>query len=291
MDEQDKSSLNKYILKILRPLARLLIKYEVSHSEFAELSRQAYAESAFKYFKLPKRKMTFARVAVLTGLSRKEVVRLIDSDKTYPPQPKISSNRMVRVLMGWITDKDFYHMEEGRMVPRILKLKEGEFSFQDLVVRYGGDVSVGAVLDELKHSELVKVSGDEVELLNTEYIPGKDQVNAFRILSDSSANLLNTGANNINADTDSELSFQRQFKSQFIDQDLAEEFKAFSRQKSQDLLLEFYAWLKDKTENPELVNPDSAHKNREEGEGKTKKVGVGIYYFEEELEPQESKKA
>lgn len=51
--------------------------------------------------------MTYARVSVLTGLHRKEVIRIneldVDSEITLQAQP----NRALRVVNGWLTDSEF----------------------------------------------------------------------------------------------------------------------------------------------------------------------------------------
>ena len=65
--ESIKITLAKAVTKMLQPLARMLLRYEVSHSEFAEMARRAYVDVAYKYFSIPNRKQTYSRVAVLTA--------------------------------------------------------------------------------------------------------------------------------------------------------------------------------------------------------------------------------
>ena len=76
MGTDHKNVLARAIVKILRPLVRLLIRNEVTHAELTELVRQTYVDVAYESYSIPGQEMTFSRVAVLTGLSRKEVVRL-----------------------------------------------------------------------------------------------------------------------------------------------------------------------------------------------------------------------
>ena len=64
------------------PLARLVLKRGLAFGQFAELAKQAYVEVAKRDFAVPGRKMTVSRVAVLTGLTRKEARRLL---KEEPP--------------------------------------------------------------------------------------------------------------------------------------------------------------------------------------------------------------
>ena len=95
MKTDNRSLIYKTSIVLLKPLIRILIRNEVSHSEFAELARQAYVETAYEHFALPKRKMTFARASVLTGLSRKEVVRLKKTSSEAPKEKKIKANKQI----------------------------------------------------------------------------------------------------------------------------------------------------------------------------------------------------
>ena len=76
MKSDYKSALAHMAASILRPLIKVLMRNEFTHAELTELVRQTYVEVAYNAFSIPDQKMTYSRAAVLTGLSRKEVVRL-----------------------------------------------------------------------------------------------------------------------------------------------------------------------------------------------------------------------
>ena len=276
MKSQDKFGLHSLALKLLKQLVRILIKHEISHSEFNELSKQAYAETAFKHFQLENRKMTYARVAVLTGLNRKEVVRLLDAKKQYPHKPKVTPNKVKRVVMGWISDPEFC---DAKGEPKPLSFKEPGSQFHRLISKYGADISIGAVLDELKFLNLVHEREEQIDLINKEFLPGQDNIDDVRIVTESATNLIKTGIENMQAKSVFDKKFQRQLKLNFNDEAILNEFKAFSNQKSQELLLEFFAW---KQAQQATGEKDQEEKDISETEKVNKKVGIGIYYFEEE---------
>lgn len=174
MTKRNYSIITKAALHILKPLVRLLIKHNVAHNEFSEIAKQAYVDVAYESFAIPKRKMTFSRVAVLTGLSRKEVVRLQSESTLTEPQPKKTYNRASRVVTGWLNDSLFLDKHNQ---PKALPLKSPDHdlispSFSLLVERYSGDISVGAILDELLHTNIVSQSGDAKVTLNSYgYVP------------------------------------------------------------------------------------------------------------------------
>jgi len=63
-------ALNRATLQLLQPLIRILLKHRISHKVFTEFVRRTYVQVARQSFALPERKDSYARVAVVTGLSR-----------------------------------------------------------------------------------------------------------------------------------------------------------------------------------------------------------------------------
>ena len=101
-ERESVGSLTDLFLKVLRPIVRLAIKHKVSHAQIAEVLRKAYVDEAYENFNSPNKKMTVSRVAVLTGLSRKEVARLSRQEESA--QPRVAPQRATRVINGWMTD-------------------------------------------------------------------------------------------------------------------------------------------------------------------------------------------
>ena len=260
------SPLEISIKNILKPLARLLIKFEISHGKFTEYSRIAFAEAAYDYFKLPKKKMTFARVAVLTGLSRKQVISLLSDNTNTPSTPKISQSRTSRVILGWVSDDNFCH----NGVPKALSLRKGPYSFIKLVEKYSGDMSVRSVLDEMLCSNIVAQDGDKLTLVNLNGEPPEDDLEKFRVLSTSVGDLLSTGIHNIYEEDKESLRFQREYIRNNVPLELVEEFKAYTNIKSQELLADYVSWIRNKSKSAPT----------KEISKETKRTGIGIYYFE-----------
>lgn len=144
-------------LKILHPIVRVLLKHGMSHTEFSELARKAHVDVAFKDFRIEGRKQTVSRVAVLTGLSRKEVVRLQYIFDAAPLAEKGPLNRAARVITGWTIDPEF---RDAHGQPRPLPSTGDGASFATLIKRYSGDITAGAILDELVHVGAVELKDE-----------------------------------------------------------------------------------------------------------------------------------
>jgi len=255
------------VISVLKPLIHLLMRLDVSHSEFAEMAKKAYVDVAREKFALPKRKMTTSRIAVLTGLSRKEVVRLDVNTTNDQNTSKPKHNRAARVVTGWLQDKEF--CEQGGK-PKDLPQK-GVSSFATLVERYSGDITAGAVKDELLRTGNVEViKDDKLHLVQAAYIPSQDEMEQFNVLAQCAERLLSTGVFNITKDASLMARYQRQLTHRQVSQKLAQQFSQHCKTESQNLLMQLDTWLN------QQVNKADSHTDQE-----TVSVGLGIYYFED----------
>jgi hypothetical protein len=153
---------------LLRPLVRILLRHNVPFPTFVDLAKRVYVEVALEDFQLPGRKQTVSRAALLTGLSRKEVLRVT---RLAPPKDSIAAeqhSRGARVISGWMRDERFLNEER---LPADLPF-EGEGSFSELVKGYSGDMTARAVLDELlRVAVLERLPEGKIRLLTPGYLP------------------------------------------------------------------------------------------------------------------------
>lgn len=76
-DKRIQVALNAAVLKLLRPLCRLLLRHHVPFAAFEELAKHTYVQVALDDFGIPGKKPTLSRASILTGLTRKDVQRLV----------------------------------------------------------------------------------------------------------------------------------------------------------------------------------------------------------------------
>lgn len=251
------------------------MRNEVSHAELSALAKQAYVDVAYKHFSIPNKKMTYSRVAVLTGLNRKEVVRLSktkdESELTGTP------NRATRVVNGWLNDPDFLDRNKD---PLVLTIKGKGNSFSELVSRYSGDITIGAIIDELERLGIAKKINSEQILLNQQgYIPESGEIEKIDILSTCTSDLLSSAVHNLEHGK-KEGRFQRQLVYKKVPEEIASEFQEISAEKSSKLLIELNKWLGNKLANREEYEIQATDNT----ESIKKRIGLGIYYFENNLD-------
>ena len=86
-------------MRLLRPLVRLLLRHAVPYGAFDTLARRVYVETALRDFALPGKKPSVSRASILTGLTRKEVQRLVAEDPlVFPTDDMYSRLNGYRVL-------------------------------------------------------------------------------------------------------------------------------------------------------------------------------------------------
>jgi len=260
MDNQIQDILVNSVLRILRPLVKVLLRNGMAYGSFSELAKRAFVDVAFADYTPDGKKQTISRVSALTGLTRKEVKRLVESPLVDTSQSEQRYNRATRVVSGWINDKRFSNEAGGE----VLYLDERKPSFNELVKDYSGDVPPKAMLSTLQSAGTVKVENDQVVLIRHAYIPGDDAVEKLNILGTDVAELVDTINHNLVHEDD--LRFQRKASNLEIKIDDVPEFRKLMAKKSQHLLEEFDTWL-------------SEHATEEENES-SRYISVGIYYHE-----------
>lgn len=257
--------LERALFSIFKPLVSLLLRNGISFGDASRYLKQAYVEEAEAELKVAAEKITTSRIAIITGLTRKDVAAL-RKESSPKDSRSVQHNRAIRVIGGWTGDSTFCN-EEGNA--KVLKIQGESESFEALVNKYSGDMPYRAVLSELIRTGAIEKIGDEhVVLVRSAYISSDDENEKYSLLGEDVSLLINTIKHNIVSDKN-ELYYQRKVLYDNIPREHVEEFKALTKKENQILLLKLNAWL---------VQHDNENQT---GENDAVKLGVGVYYFEE----------
>lgn len=258
------------IATLLRPLFRLLLRQSMSFIAFEEIAKRVFVEVAMKDFGIEGKSPSMSRAAILSGLTRKEVARLLSEPAPGEQEPGERYNRAARVLTGWQRDVDFTDSDGS---PAWLK-DEGPRSFAELVRRYSGDVPARAVLDELLRVGAVRRHEDgRIEPVARAYVPAASVADKLAILGSDVADLIATIEHNIDHGH-VEPRFQRKVMYHRIAASHLPALRRLSAVQAQALLERMDRWLEDHDSGV----PDDGPEPR------AARVGVGIYYFEEPID-------
>jgi Family of unknown function (DUF6502) len=265
--EQLQTALTRAISQLLEPLCRLLLRHNVSFDAFVEIAKRSYVSVAMNDFAIPGKKTSISRASILTGLTRKEVQRLVtlsddkDSTKAEPV------NRATRVLTGWVRDSD-YRDSAGNPLP--LSVQDGTNSFADLVRKYSGDMPVRAVLDELLRVGAITLRADHrIDLATRAYVPQASEIEKLKIFGSDTADLISTIDHNLQHGVTAPR-YQRKVLYTTIPASVVPEFQRESAARAQALLEHLDRWLSTK----DIKTPDN------EPDIERVRLGLGIYHIE-----------
>ena len=259
------------LLIVLRPITRALLRAGIGYREFSEIAKTAYVDTATKDYGLRGRPTNVSRVAIMTGLTRKEVSRIRGGSSSAEGPQIVRSTPVSEVLHRWHTDREFLG-ENGK--PRPLDYDCGDVSFTDLVRKYGGDIPPGAMRTELKRIEAIGINeqGLMIALKRIPYSTGMREKligGLASIIYPAALNMIH----NIECDDDSEWWINHAVTSKYIDDSDRGRIMTVSSER----LKEFSESLDDMYGAYEAIN--SSSKN---GDSSSRAVGVAVFYFEED---------
>lgn len=249
------------IVRILKPLIRVLIRNGIAYGTFADIARKIYVDTGFEEAKRQDQKQTVSNVSILTGINRKEVKRLKEALNYNTDSSLRKFNRVVRVIAGWQHDEEFLDSDHE---PKDLLLEGKKASFTNLVKKYSGDMPVVAMLNALIDSGNIRViDNGNIQLINPNYLPATDSEKKLNILGIDTAELMQTIDHNINVEQPDDAWFQRKASNTQVKIEALPKIKQRINKKAQLLL--------------EDIDADFSA-NESESEADSCSVSIGIYF-------------
>jgi hypothetical protein len=258
----DRQALVQGSRQLLRPLASLLLKCGLTWREFAEIGKSVFVEVASREYGLRGRATNVSRVAILTGIGRREVSKLrAQALAEAPPLPNRTTDA-TRLLSGWHQDPDF-RGPDGQ--PRELAASGPGASFEQLARRYAPDVPPSTMLKELKRvAAVAEGEAGRLRVLRRFYqpIPLDPQwiLNAGSVMADLGVNI----NHNLGAGPGQPSWFLGRAADDAVDARAVPEFRAFLEEEGQRFLERVDAWL-------------ASHRVGESDRPQATRLGVGLF--------------
>ena len=269
MGDSVKQALLAAFRVLMGPLVRILLRQGISYAEFSEVAKAVYVEVALKDFKVSGRKATRTRIAVMTGLTRKEVKRVIDEAVKERFELKTSFNRLGRVLVGWHTDAEFTGPYGMPLELQYETGKPNEPTFSGLVKRHSGDMSPRSILDELVRVGAIRETDiGWFRVMRREYIPEAQGTHTFERTGVVVRNFVNTVEFNMTKLAPGKGRFERHVTADDgIRREDLPKFDHYLRERCQVLLEEIDNWLAGLPKPDPKKGDDVIH------------TGIGIYHY------------
>ena len=260
-----KLSATKALRLLFRPIARIMLRAGVNWRELSDVCKATYVEVATEDFGIRGRPTNISRVAILTGMTRREVRRLRNLLEQEAPEAASRMNYASRVLTGWHQDEEFLD-DQGK--PAALTAAGPSGSFESLCGKYSGDVAASTLLKELKHVGAIEEDANGMLLAKTRYympvlLDPEQMQRSGSVLQDIGY----TVAYNLHRDETDPSRFEGRATNRNIPQYLVPEFHDFCEKEAQEFLETIDAWL-------------SEHEDPDDPDADSVRLGMGTYWIE-----------
>ncbi len=167
------SSIISALEHCLKPIARLCIHFGIEHRNLSEMLKAALVSVAKDEFKVNGKSQTDSRIALLTGVHRKDVRRLLGRtpEKAAGRQQGLIAN----LIAQWLGTPDLVDQHgEPKPIPRNPH-PDYKISFISMAENLTNDIHPRALMDECINRGIIKLTEDGmVHLIVESLIPADD---------------------------------------------------------------------------------------------------------------------
>jgi len=251
---------------------RFLLKHGITWSEFGEISKEAFVQVARDDYGIEGRPTNNSRVAMLTGLSRREVARvrdqLLDGNEAGAD---LKGNQISRVVTGWYVDVEFTD-EQGQ--PKDLPTTGPTGSLSALLKRYAGDLPHGAIRKEMQQRGLIEeLESGAIRILRRDYVYSELDPEIVRLLGAALHDHGATLEHNLDTERPSARRFEGYASNDRVTPRAFNAFQKLVETRGLDFLEGIDAWLSENELEP-----------REDTNADTVRLGVGVYLIYDDCE-------
>jgi hypothetical protein len=243
----------------------------VTYRQFSDVAKKAFIHEAYDETDDRGRRINTSRVAVRTGLSRKEIRRVVLSDQAAGQRsnsPVDHAGPPARVLHAWHSRAEFLD-DTGE--PLDLPFESDGICFVDLARSFAGDVPPGAVRVELKRAgAVIELDDGRLRPIKRYFVPKDFDEKAITVLSGMLFPLAAGIEYNASPTRSPEGFIQRFAFSDHIDPALIPVFRKWSRLQATTFVESMNEWLA-ANESAEIAT---------DANGQPTRTGIGVFYYE-----------
>lgn len=264
----DHDALLDAIQAVLAPLADLSVAKGLTFATVEEALKQAFvrsAQDAQLAQGLPASRLV-SRISAATGINRREVTRLTQSDAGAPTPA--GASLVSQLFTRWVSDRQLRVKGKPRVLPR-----QGDApSFETLARSITQDVHPRTLLDELCRLNLARwdADTDTVHLTQDGFIPRGDWQRMIAFLGDNVGDHLHAAVDNVLRDEPAH--FEQAVFAQGLSAASVEQVRALARKHWKALMTEAVPLLERRIE-ADAKAPEEA----------TRRVRLGLFTFQEDL--------
>jgi Family of unknown function (DUF6502) len=263
------------VYRMLRPVVRHVIAQGITYPALVQMLKEIYIDVAEQDFALSFKRQTDSRLALVTGLNRKEISRLRRLRSPQRATVEVEDSLVTHVIGRWMADAPYAAADGTPLRLPYDSDRSKTPTFARMVRDLGVDIPVRSVLDELLRQGAVELlANGDVQLRQEANIPAAEDAAAkLTFLGTDPAELFSTIMHNIEHPDAPRL--QRKVSYDNIGADALREIRAAARTTGEEFIRHANAILAahDRDRNPQAAA------------GQRMRVVLATYYFEEETTP------
>ena len=241
---------------LLRPIIKIMVALGFSARDFMEITKTVYTEVATKEYGRRGRDANVSRVALLTGLTRREVSRLRKVSTQDPILLEDPVAPLGHVLASWHQLPEYLDLDGN---PKELALQP---TFHGLVDEFRGDVPAITVIKELEEHGAIQIQDGKVTVLMRYFMPFEMNAEAIERFGRVVGDVGDTICRNMFLQDRDDAMFEGRASSELVVGTATDAFRRFLDRRAMEFLEEVDDWLRDH--------------NEPNGDGQTR-LGVGVY--------------
>jgi Family of unknown function (DUF6502) len=255
--------------KVLEPLVLVMLKSGISWKEFSDLAKEKFVTVATDAFGIRGRPTNVSRVAILTGLDRRDVAKLRTPRETRAALQGFMS-KPTQLLHAWHHDPRYLD-SSGK--PRDLQIEGAGATFADLLRRHAPNIPLVAMLKELRAAGAVEdVEGGRLRALKRSYIPRELNDDLVRLWGSVLHDVATTFEHNLFRDETEQPRFERRAISLRVDPRSLPLFCQLLEREGQAFLERMDDWI-----NAHEVGSST------DDQGMGVRLGVGVYHIQDRV--------
>jgi hypothetical protein len=194
--DAEAQALQDALRAVLAPLARLAVERGLPYAALEAALKQAVVQAAAAAHPQVPAQRSVSRISTATGINRREVTRLLQTDANAPRRPRSPASAL---FAHWLSDTDYL---DASGAPRVLPRLGAVPSFETLAQAVTRDVHPRSLLDELLRLKLATLDedADTVTLLRGGFVPRGDRTRMLGFLGDNVGDHMRAAVENLLAD-------------------------------------------------------------------------------------------
>jgi len=269
---EDGTALAGALASLLEPLAVLAVSRGLPFASIEDLLKAAFVEAARRAQPESAGQRIISRIATATGLTRREVTRLLEAPRGLPPT---RPSPATQVFTRWRADPA---LRDKRCNAVPLRRQGPAPSFEALARSITQDVHPRSLLDELCRLGLAVEDGDVVRLVSDSVVASRDSERAYGFLASNVGDHLRAGVANVLSESPPHVE-QAVFADELSAQSMAA-FREIAKAQWQAVLAATVPALQ------ALVDADAAA-----GRAGDRRVRIGLYTYHDAMNVEAGKQA